>query len=90
MDGLDNTSASLKAARASFDQAYDSEIVKLDGSEKKLKERLGKLNDEKHEIAHKYGNNEVTDDDIVELNAGGKITAAKRRCRHPHPIQHLD
>ena len=78
MDKLSSTFAELKAACDNHDKDREAEISKLHESEKRLTERLDKLNEKKHEIAQKYGNINATDDDILEINAGGKIIAAKR------------
>ena len=78
MDELSSTSAELKTACANHDRDREVEISKLNESEKKLKERMDKLNQMKHEIAEQNGNVDAKDDDIVEINAGGKIIASKR------------
>ena len=68
----------LKSARDSHVQDLDNEISALDKRETLLNERLLELNRKKHEIAQAHGNFDVTDDDLVEINAGGKIIVAKR------------
>ena len=68
----------LKSARDSLVQDLDNEISALDKRETLLNERLLELNRKKHEIAQAHGNFDVTDDDLVEINAGGKIIVAKR------------
>ena len=78
MDELSSASAGLNAARANHERDYNEEIRKLDESERKLMMRMDELNQKKHEITQKYGNADANDDDIVEINAGGKIIAAKR------------
>ena len=78
MDELSSASAGLNSARANHERDYNEEIRKLNESERKLMMRMDELNQKKHEIAQKYGNADANDDDIVEINAGGKIIAAKR------------
>jgi hypothetical protein len=56
----------------------DSVISALYRRETLLNERLVKLNCKKHEIAQSNGTMNVADDDLVEINAGGKIIVAKR------------
>jgi hypothetical protein len=53
-------------------------ILALNQREIGLKERLDQLNRKKHEISQLHGNLDATDDDLVEVNAGGKIMVAKR------------
>jgi hypothetical protein len=47
-------------------------ILALNQREIGLKERLDQLNRKKHEISQLHGNLDATDDDLVEVNAGGK------------------
>jgi hypothetical protein len=53
-------------------------ILALNQREIGLKERLDQLNRKKHEISQLHGNLDATDDDLVEVNASGKIMVAKR------------
>ena len=78
MEEISIANQRLKAACANNDRDRRAQINKLDNQEKELMERLEKLNEEKHEIAKANGNIDVADDNIVEINAGGKIIAAKR------------
>ena len=60
-------------------QDLDNEISALDKRETLLTERVLKLNRKKHEIAEANGNLNFTgDDDLIEINAGGKTVVAKR------------
>ena len=78
MDALSSTSTELKAAHANIERDYEAQVSLMDESERKIMDRMDKLNKKKHEIAQKYGNIDAEGDDIVEINAGGKIIAAKR------------
>jgi hypothetical protein len=78
MDELSAADGCLKTARDSQVQDLDNEISALDERETILNERVQKLNRKKHEIAQVNGNLNVADDDLVEINAGGKIIVAKR------------
>ena len=77
MDALSSTSTDLKAAHANIERDYEAQVSQMDESERKIMDRMDKLNKKKHEIAQKYGNIDAEGDDIVEINAGGKIIAAK-------------
>ena len=68
----------LKVARNNHMDDLDKEISVLDEAENGLKERLHQLNQKKHEISQANGNLDAADDDLVEVNAGGKIMVAKR------------
>jgi len=59
-------------------QDLDKVILALNNRDTLLKERLQELNRKKHEIAQTHGNLDATDDDLIEINAGGKIIVAKR------------
>ena len=78
MEQLDSASAKLKAARDEHEIAYATEIAKLDDEEKRLRDRLQKLEEDKLKSAAASGNTDVSDDDLIEINAGGRIVAAKR------------
>ena len=78
MDQLEKAEEALKAARNSFESAYASEIKKLDDVKKKLLDRLQDLNEKKKQCAADYGDVNVSDKDLIEVNAGGKIISAKR------------
>jgi hypothetical protein len=68
----------LKSAHDSLLQDLNNEIAALDKRETILNERVQQLNLKKHEIAQANGNLNVTDEDLVEINAGGRIIVAKR------------
>ena len=78
MEALSSTNKLLNAAWANHDKDREARMKKIDDKEKELMERLDELNKKKHKIAQANGNTDATDDDIVEINAGGKIIAAKR------------
>ncbi len=68
----------LKVARDNHVDDLDKEISALAEAENGLKERLHQLNQKKHEISQANGNIDAAVDDLVEVNAGGKIIVAKR------------
>ena len=78
MDELSTSNKRLKTARDSVEQDYEAQITKLDQKENSLKERLNELNKKKLETTEANGSVGAADDDLVEINAGGKIIAAKR------------
>ena len=78
MDKLSTANECLKEARDNLLEDLDKDTSALDETENKLKERLHQLNQKKHEISQLNGNLDATDDDLVEVNAGGKIMVAKR------------
>ena len=78
MNELTVARKSLKVARDNHVDDLDKEISALDEAENGLKERLHQLNQKKHEICQANGNIDAADDDLVEVNAGGKIMVAKR------------
>ncbi|KAL7524769.1 hypothetical protein ACHAWF_001078, partial [Thalassiosira exigua] len=55
-----------------------TELDKLDSKEEELSKRLSDLNKRKLETAQANGNEHAADDDLVEINAGGKVITAKR------------
>ncbi|KAL7542399.1 hypothetical protein ACHAWF_007171, partial [Thalassiosira exigua] len=68
----------LKAARNSFDRDYEAAATELNRKQSDLAERMEKLNETRLRIAHEHGNVNASENDLVEINAGGKIIAAKR------------
>lgn len=68
----------LKTAHDDIERDYKAQIDKLDCKERELLERFNALDKEKRETAESNGNVDAAEDDIVEINAGGKVIAAKR------------
>ena len=68
----------LKTAHVSNERDYEAQITKLDRKESSLKERLNQLNKKKLETSQSNGDVDATDDDLLEVNAGGIIVVAKR------------
>ena len=68
----------LKTAHDKHDRDYNVIISALSQMESRLDERLHELNRKKHDIAEAYGKLDAAHDDLVEINAGGKIVVAKR------------
>jgi hypothetical protein len=78
MDKLIAASDRLKAAFASFDHNREVEIGMLDAKEKQLLDRFQQLNDMKFKVAEDNGDLDAADEDLVEINAGGKVIAVTR------------
>jgi hypothetical protein len=78
MDELSASNKRLKSARDSILQDMDNAIASLDNRDTLLNERVQELNRKKHEIAQAHGNLDAADDDLIEINAGGKKIVAKR------------
>ncbi len=74
-----NLSKKIEAAREESELEYASEIKKIDDKEKELNSRIRELEEEKLKAAAKYGNVDcVSDDDLIEINAGGRIIVLQR------------
>ena len=65
-------------ARDSHERDYDAQINKLNNEEEQLTARLNELNKKKLETAKANGDVDAADGDLIEINAGGKVIAAKR------------
>ena len=78
MEQLNSANAKLKAAHDNRERDYANEIAKLDEEERRLRDRLTKLEEDKRKSAKENGSTDTSDDDLIEINAGGKVIAAKR------------
>ncbi|EJK55575.1 hypothetical protein THAOC_24683 [Thalassiosira oceanica] len=78
MKELDEANKRLKTFHDDHEREYKEEISKLDNAERDLLGRVSKLNEMKDETAKRYGNEDASDDDIVNINAGGTIIDVKR------------
>ena len=78
MDEISASNKRLKSAHDSLLHDLNNEISALDKRETTLNERVQELNRKKHEIAQAHGNLDATGDDLIEINAGGRIIVAKR------------
>eukprot|EP00984_Skeletonema_dohrnii_P005109 scaffold1797_cov99-Skeletonema_dohrnii-CCMP3373.AAC.3 len=78
MNDLNKVNNNLKTTLDEHDRDRAIQINKLEEKEKQLLDRLSKLNGEKLKAASTNGNVDVSDDDFLEINAGGKVIAVKR------------
>jgi hypothetical protein len=69
----------LRVAHDSFIRDYEECIAELNLRQERLNKQSDELERKKGESAQENGNADAADDDIVEVNAGGKIVVAKRR-----------
>jgi hypothetical protein len=79
MDEAERARKRLRVAHDSFIRDYGGYIAELNLRQERLNEQSDELERKKGESAQENGNADAADDDIVEVNAGGKIVVAKRR-----------
>jgi hypothetical protein len=78
MEELGKGSKRLKTVRDDHFARIDSEIQKTDLEEKRLRDKFHELDEKKRACTAANGNADASDDDLIEINAGGKIIAARR------------
>eukprot|EP00985_Skeletonema_marinoi_P013559 scaffold6746_cov73-Skeletonema_marinoi.AAC.7 len=78
MDELERAANRLKLTVDDHQSSLSAEIQKLDEDEKQLRDRLRDIDERKQQFAAENGIPDVSNDDIIGINAGGKIIAAKR------------
>jgi hypothetical protein len=78
LDDLAEANEMLKKAREEHESAYDVKVKRMQEKEIQLLDRLSKLEEEKCKAVSINGRKDVSDDDMIEVNAGGKIIAARR------------
>ncbi|KAL3768632.1 hypothetical protein ACHAW5_004327 [Stephanodiscus triporus] len=78
MNELNVAHRSLEIARDNIERDLNEIISALKQGKSGLVKRLNELNIKKHEIAEANGNLDAADNDLVEINAGGKVIVAKR------------
>jgi len=78
MEQISNASKKLKTAHDNIERDYKAQIDKFSSKEEDLLTRLSDLDKRKLENAEANGNVDAADDDVVEINAGGKVVTAKR------------
>jgi len=77
MEKLRIANERLNTAREKHELEYHAEIGKLNNKENELLQRLSDLDNKKEQTAQLHGEN-VSQDDIVEIMAGGKLITARR------------
>ena len=78
MEKLNNANKKLKTAHESNERDYNTQIYELNYKENELLKRMSDLDAKKLDIAKEHGNVDAMDDDVLEINAGGKVIVAKR------------
>ena len=78
MEEVTTANRLLKSTLDSHEHDLLTQIAELDSRERTLTERLEKLNKIKSDTAQNHGNENSVDDDLIEINAGGRIISAKR------------
>ncbi|KAL3786184.1 hypothetical protein HJC23_001260 [Cyclotella cryptica] len=78
MEKIAEANDDIKIATDTYERDYKAEIGKLNSEEKKLAARFKKLDEMKLEVTKACGDFDVTNDDLVEINAGGKAIAVTR------------
>lgn len=88
-DQLSESASLLKSAAANLIASLNDEIQKLDAKEEQLQSRLQDFEARKQQCAADHGNADASVNDIVEINAGGEIIAARRGvlCRFDSRFQ---
>jgi hypothetical protein len=78
VDELYRADDQLKKARDEHEANYAKEVNKLDDVKKVILDRFNQLEETKVRTVAEYGDEDVTDDDLIEINAGGKVVVARR------------
>jgi len=78
MEKLNNANKKLKTAHESIERDYNTQIYELNYKENELLKRVSDLDKKKLDIAKEHGSTNISDDDVLEINAGGKVIVAKR------------
>ena len=78
MEQLERVKKKLKTAHEKLELDYSNHTREQDDFETKLLERFRLLDEQKHTATVTHGDINASDDDRIEINAGGKIVAAKR------------
>ena len=79
MDELKAASKRLKVAHDGLEQHYQDCIAAQDKREIMLFERMTELNERKQKAVAAYGNIYAAADDLVEVNAGGRVISVEHR-----------
>ena len=78
MEKLRIANERLNTAREKHELEYHAEIGKLNNKENELLQRLSDLDNKKQQTAQLHGEENLSQDDIVEIMAGGKLITARR------------
>lgn len=78
MEQIQLANKKLKTAHEAINAEYENYINRLNEEEKIAEKRFTLLEEKKKDITTINGNPTASDNDLIEINAGGKIIAAKR------------
>jgi len=78
MDEIRQANKRLKSAHETFNSEYQQFVDRLESEEKKIEQRYESLEGRKRTLADANGNPNASYDDLIEVNAGGRIIATKR------------
>ena len=78
MEQLEGASKHIKVAHDKHERDYEECIAAQDEWKVTLNERRAKLNKRKQNAEATYGNINVANDDLVTVNAGGRVISIKR------------
>ncbi|KAL7468142.1 hypothetical protein ACHAXS_008384 [Conticribra weissflogii] len=78
MEKIERANKRLKTAKDKHERDLAAKLNALNKKEGILKKRLEKLNQEKVKISDEHGDLDADGEDLVEINAGGRVIAAKR------------
>ena len=78
MEQLEGASKHIKVAHDKHERDYEECIAAQDEWKVTLNERRAKLNERKQNAEATYGNINVANDDLVTVNAGGRVISIKR------------
>lgn len=85
-DELATANKRLKEAHENAESEYNKLIAELCHKEQVLVERLENINQRINDGAKEHGKTDASDDDVLEINAGGKIIVAKRSTLTHHTM----
>lgn len=86
MEELDLANKRLNDAHDKVESAYVKLVEKLCNEEKVLANRLEKIATEIDDTLEEHGNIDAADDDVFEINVGGKIIIVKRSTLTQHTM----
>ena len=75
---IDLASKRITTAREKEEDEYQRYLKQLNNAEAKIKSRYATLHAKINANTEKFGNTTASSDDIIEINAGGKIIVTRR------------
>ncbi|KAL7554733.1 hypothetical protein ACHAWF_018560 [Thalassiosira exigua] len=78
MDEVDRASKRLRTTRETIEERYQKYVRRLDDAEAKIKARFDALESKIDDVAKKHGRADASANDVVKINAGGRIVAVRR------------